>query len=104
MKLTTTLALAIATLVVATPTPDEGLGISQRDNILEARKGCSGERKPEDKCTGKKLKIQNSFHNCKTKTKGKCCAKNSDGSEGLDVDKGQGREDCGYCFTGKCKA
>lgn len=33
---------------------------------------------------------------------GKCCATNSDGSGGIDVKNGIGREDCGYCFSGKC--
>ena len=32
-------------------------------NILEARKGCSGERKNEDRCSGKRLGPQNNFHN-----------------------------------------
>ncbi|GAB0132748.1 hypothetical protein EsDP_00001175 [Epichloe bromicola] len=103
MKLATTLALALATLVVATPTPDEGLDISPRENILEARKSCSGRRVKADKCSGRRLGPQNSFHNCKNRD-GKCCAKNKDGSGGLDASRGQGREDCGYCFTGKCKA
>ncbi|KAE8422567.1 hypothetical protein BDV36DRAFT_245429 [Aspergillus pseudocaelatus] len=71
-------------------------------NILEARKGCSGVRKHEDRCSGKRLREMNSFHDCKQM--GKCCAKNKDGSGGVDVSRGQGREDCGFCFTGKCKA
>ncbi|KAE8363280.1 hypothetical protein BDV27DRAFT_130187 [Aspergillus caelatus] len=72
-------------------------------NILEARKGCSGARKYEDKCSGKRLGEMNSFHGC-LQREGKCCAKNKDGSGGQDVKRGQGREDCGFCFTGKCKA
>ncbi|KAB8223028.1 hypothetical protein BDV33DRAFT_167773 [Aspergillus novoparasiticus] len=72
-------------------------------NMLEARKGCSGQRKHEDKCSGKRLGPMNSFHGCK-ETNGKCCAKYKDGSGALDASRGQGREDCGFCFTGKCKA
>ncbi|PHH91252.1 hypothetical protein CDD83_1169 [Cordyceps sp. RAO-2017] len=96
-----TVALAFATVAVANPMAEEGL--SPRDNILEPRKGCSGNRESSDHCTGKKLGPQNSFHNCKGRD-GKCCSKNKDGSEGLDASKGQGREDCGFCWTGKCKA
>ncbi|EQL03792.1 hypothetical protein G6O67_003344 [Ophiocordyceps sinensis] len=107
MKLFTTLAtvaVTMATLATASPTPDEGSGLSpRRYNILEPRKGCSGQRNSEDKCSGKRLGPQNSFHNCKNRA-GKCCARNKDGSGGLDASRGQGREDCGYCFTGKCKA
>ncbi|KJZ74698.1 hypothetical protein HIM_05815 [Hirsutella minnesotensis 3608] len=103
MKFATTIALTMATLAMANPLPEDSLDISPRDNILEPRKGCSGERKHEDKCSGKRLSPQNSFHNCKNRD-GKCCAKNKDGTGGLDASRGQGREDCGYCFTGKCKA
>lgn len=63
---------------------------------------CSLERQKDDRCSGKKLGPQNSFHNCKNRD-GKCCSKNKDGSGGLDVKDGMGREDCGFCFTGKCK-
>ncbi|KAM4057257.1 hypothetical protein HRG_004087 [Hirsutella rhossiliensis] len=95
-----TLAMTLATLTAANPSPED---LGPRDNILEPRKGCSGQRNGEDKCSGKRLGPQNSFHNCKNRD-GKCCAKNKDGSGGLDASRGQGREDCGFCFTGKCKA
>lgn len=126
MKLITpfTAFLTFAALSVGSPTPDEGQSLAQRANVLEARKGCSGTRASSDKCYGKRLGPQNSFHNwyvtreslsgpslvgqrLKNRSKnrdGKCCAKNKDGSGGLDASKGQGREDCGFCFTGKCKA
>jgi hypothetical protein len=32
-------------------------------NILEARKGCSGQRQAEDRCSGKNLGVMSSFHN-----------------------------------------
>jgi hypothetical protein len=32
-------------------------------NIFEKRKGCTGQRKDSDECSGKKLQTQNSFHN-----------------------------------------
>lgn len=41
------------------------------------------------------------YPDSKGKSKGKCCAKNSDGTGGIDVNKGGG-ETCGYCFSGKC--
>ncbi|KYK62058.1 hypothetical protein DCS_03203 [Drechmeria coniospora] len=97
------IALGLASVSVASPTPDDGFTVDPRDNILEPRKGCSGQRTNEDKCSGRRLGPQNSFHNCKNRD-GKCCAKNKDGSGGLDASRGVGREDCGYCFTGKCKA
>ena len=91
-------------------------------NMLEARKSCSGQRQHADKCSGKRLGPMNSFHNWSDINRplmtsstltlyihsknmdGKCCALNKDGSGALDVSRGQGREDCGFCFTGKCKA
>ena len=62
---------ALATAVVAFPAAggdgDVMAGISARDletrNLLEKRKGCSGNRSVHDVCTGKKLRPQNSFHN-----------------------------------------
>ncbi|KAL1853742.1 hypothetical protein Plec18167_005049 [Paecilomyces lecythidis] len=99
MKFTTTILAALFSLVAvsaASPT-----AFTPVDNVLEARKGCSGDRTEDDICGGKKLQAQNSFHNCKN-SGGKCCASNSDGSGGLDVKNGLGREDCGYCFSGKC--
>ena len=33
-------------------------------NLLEKRKGCSGDRKDTDLCGGKNLATQKSFHNC----------------------------------------
>ncbi|KAK6833350.1 hypothetical protein PG987_008044 [Apiospora arundinis] len=71
--------------------------------LLDPRKGCSGQRQSGDKSSGQRLGPNDSFHNCKLKD-GKWCAKNKDGSGALDATKGQGREDYGFCFTGKCKA
>ncbi|KYK57405.1 hypothetical protein DCS_04414 [Drechmeria coniospora] len=103
MKLIAALAVTLATLAVATPTPDENpFDIDPRDNILVARKSCSANRLKSDRCSGKKLRKQNSWHNCKDKG-GKCCAKNANGSGGRNVKDGIGREDCGYCFSGQCK-
>ncbi|PFH59616.1 hypothetical protein XA68_12103 [Ophiocordyceps unilateralis] len=103
MKFASAFALTLATVAVAHHQSGDGPGLTARDNVLVRRKECSGTRSAEDKCSGKRAKPQNSFHNCKN-TDGKCCAKNKDGSGGLDVSRGQGRDDCGYCFTGKCKA
>ncbi|EZF31030.1 hypothetical protein H101_05352 [Trichophyton interdigitale H6] len=95
----------LASFALANPLANTNAGISRRDTaaVMGALKVCSGERKSEDRCSGKRLGPQNSFHNCKNRD-GKCCAKNKDGSGGLDASKGQGRDDCGFCFTGKCKA
>ncbi|OGM41689.1 hypothetical protein ABOM_009883 [Aspergillus bombycis] len=113
MKISTTFLytfLAITTLGVASPTGNNAVAAedvtpvhARAESLFDKRKSCSGERKDSDTCGGKKLATQNSFHNCKTITKGKCCAKNSDGSGGIDVNKGGG-ENCGYCFSGKCSA
>ncbi|KAJ3481755.1 hypothetical protein NLG97_g7745 [Lecanicillium saksenae] len=94
--------IGLAATVAAMPAADDSTSMNEAFTVLEARKGCSGARKEGDKCSGKKLGPQNSFHNCKNRD-GKCCAKNKDGSGGLDANHGQGREDCGFCFTGKCK-
>ncbi|KAE8391178.1 hypothetical protein BDV23DRAFT_171773 [Aspergillus alliaceus] len=100
--------LAITTLGVASPTGNSDIAadnVTPADagvpNVFEKRRGCSGDRKDTDVCGGKKLAEQNSFHNCASKNNGKCCAKNKDGSGGIDVNKGGG-ENCGYCFSGKC--
>ncbi|KAM4062091.1 hypothetical protein HRG_008943 [Hirsutella rhossiliensis] len=105
MKLASTLAtaaLTLATIGFASPTPDESITLNQRDNELFARKSCSGSRTSSDRCSGKRLRPQHSWHNCNNQS-GKCCAINKDGSGGMDVKKGLGREDCGYCFGGKCQ-
>ncbi|KAK5994445.1 hypothetical protein PT974_04919 [Cladobotryum mycophilum] len=83
--------------IIAEPLPTDGA------TIFSAYKSCSSIRTNSDKCTGKRLGPQNSWHNCKNRD-GKCCAAHKDGSGGQDVARGQGREDCGYCFSGKCKA
>ncbi|KAF7595483.1 hypothetical protein BBP40_005819 [Aspergillus hancockii] len=111
MKFSTTFLytfLAVTTLAAASPTSSNDIAAENVTpvsnavpNLFEKRKGCSGDRKDTDVCGGKKLAKQNSFHNCSGKTKGKCCAKNSDGSGGIDVNKGGG-ENCGYCFSGTC--
>ncbi|KAE8375566.1 hypothetical protein BDV26DRAFT_13045 [Aspergillus bertholletiae] len=111
MKISTTFLytfLAITTLGVASPTGNNAVAVenvtpahAEAASLFDKRKSCSGERKESDVCSGKKLAEQHSFHNCKTKSKGKCCATNSDGSGGIDVNKGGG-EKCGYCFSGKC--
>ncbi|OAA51852.1 hypothetical protein NOR_00445 [Metarhizium rileyi] len=67
MKPTTTFA-ALLTLVafgVGSPTPEEGIAVSvdPRTNVLAPRKGCSGQRVAGDKCSGRRLGPQNSFHN-----------------------------------------
>ncbi|KAI9724525.1 MAG: hypothetical protein M1812_000593 [Candelaria pacifica] len=107
MKLILALPLLLATLSVATAVP----GLSERETACIATgscdifkpapaKACSGDRKESDVCEGKKLRKQNSFHNCSNQD-GKCCAKEKDGSGGQPAT-GNG-EDCGYCFSGKCK-
>lgn len=61
MKFTTTILAALFSLIAvsaASPT-----GFTPVDNVLETRKGCSGDRTEDDVCGGKKLQIQNSFHN-----------------------------------------
>ncbi|KAK5994750.1 hypothetical protein PT974_03133 [Cladobotryum mycophilum] len=103
MKFTTAITLTLATFAMATPMPDEDFSVDARADILEARKSCSSTRASTDICGGKKLQKQNSWHNCNN-SGGKCCATNADGSGGMDISKGLGREDCGYCFSAKCKA
>ncbi|KAI9724987.1 MAG: hypothetical protein M1812_000263 [Candelaria pacifica] len=95
--------ILLSTILVALTTASAVPGITERDNVLvvrEALKACSGDRKDSDVCEGKKLRKQNSFHNCSSND-GKCCAKEKDGSGGQPAT-GNG-EDCGYCFSGKCK-
>ncbi|KAI1084544.1 hypothetical protein F5B20DRAFT_522095 [Whalleya microplaca] len=65
-------------------------------------RACSGSREDQDVCQGAFLSRRHSYHNCKN-SGGRCCALQRNGSGGLDVDKGRGGEDCGYCFSGKCK-
>ncbi|KAI9704132.1 MAG: hypothetical protein M1836_006993 [Candelina mexicana] len=107
MKLSLTLPFLLATLTIATAVPD----ISERETACIAtdscggddpgpEKACSGSRSDTDVCEGKKLQKQHSFHNCSNQG-GKCCALNADGSGGLPAT-GNG-EDCGYCYSGKCK-
>jgi len=77
---------------------------SRDDDEISTRKGkeCSGQRQSTEICTGKGLGVQNSFKACKDRF-GKCCA-NKDSSGGLDINnENLSREDCGYCFTKKCK-
>ncbi|KAF7627491.1 hypothetical protein F9C07_2227011 [Aspergillus flavus] len=95
--------LSMAALAIPNPEAYSQDRSAHALNMLEARKSCSGQRQHADKCSGKRLGPMNSFHNCKNMD-GKCCALNKDGSGALDVSRGQGREDCGFCFTGKCKA
>ncbi|KAL2016691.1 hypothetical protein VTK56DRAFT_3193 [Thermocarpiscus australiensis] len=72
---------------------------------LEKRKGCSKHRKQGDVCKGRVLAKMNSRHNCYHKKSGHCCAKNKNGDYGIDVTSStQSGEDCGYCFSGKCRA
>jgi hypothetical protein len=126
MKPTTIFAalLTFAACGVASPTPEEGISVDPRTNTLEARKGCSGQREVGDKCSGKNWghktpSITGTEHCnpyyipslvgqrltiCSKNWAGKCCAKNKDGSGGLDASRGQGREDCGFCFSGECMA
>ncbi|KAI9832623.1 MAG: hypothetical protein M1826_001573 [Phylliscum demangeonii] len=103
----TALAATVAAMPAAGPDAAPALGISARDlavrSLLEKRKNCSGSRHEDEVCGGKKLQKQNSFHNCKN-SGGKCCALDADGSKGINVDLGGGSEDCGFCFSGKCKA
>ena len=40
---------------------------------------------------------------CSQSAGGHCCARDKEGRYGMDVRKGLGREDCGYCFTGYCE-
>ncbi|OAA82437.1 hypothetical protein LEL_01982 [Akanthomyces lecanii RCEF 1005] len=120
------IAIGLAAAVAAVPAAEANANPNDVFNVLEARKGCSGSRKNSDKCGGNRLGPQNSFHNWYVDfsaamtilaaqrltapalpnfskgRSGKCCAKNKNGSGGLDVNKGQGREDCGFCFSGKC--
>lgn len=73
MKFSTTFLytfLAVATLGAANPTGSNDIAAENVTpvsdavpNILEKRKGCSGDRKDTDVCGGKKLATQNSFHN-----------------------------------------
>ncbi|RSL82710.1 hypothetical protein CEP51_004989 [Fusarium floridanum] len=70
---------------------------------LEKRKGCSGNRLNTDECQGNRIRAFNSFHNCQS-AGGHCCAREKTREYGLDVRKGIGREDCGYCYTGYCKS
>ncbi|MCJ1240989.1 hypothetical protein MMC14_008993 [Varicellaria rhodocarpa] len=101
---------ALAITVTASPVDPEGAlagpNIAARGaqimHEFEKRKGCSKRRLTSDVCEGKKLQPQHSFHNCGN-AGGKCCALNKDGSGGIALSDGAGREDCGYCFSGKCK-
>ncbi|KAH8653535.1 hypothetical protein BX600DRAFT_501124 [Xylariales sp. PMI_506] len=81
---------------------DESPALLAAKAILDTRGSCSGDRGDGDVCGGKKLQPQNSFHNCGN-SGGKCCALNADGSGGINVNQGGG-ENCGYCFSGKCKS
>lgn len=73
MKFSTTFLytfLAVATLGAANPTGSNDIAAENVTpvgdavpNLLEKRKGCSGDRKDTDVCGGKKLATQNSFHN-----------------------------------------
>ncbi|EFR00377.1 hypothetical protein MGYG_03379 [Nannizzia gypsea CBS 118893] len=95
----------LASFALANPLANANADISKRDTAaaMGALKGCSGSRTNGDHCSGRRLGPQNSFRNCKNRD-GRCCAKNKDGTGGLDVGHGMGREDCGFCFSGKCKA
>ncbi|KAI9832471.1 MAG: hypothetical protein M1826_001795 [Phylliscum demangeonii] len=61
------LAATVAAAPAAGPDAAPALGISARDlkvrSLLEKRKNCSGQRKENEVCGGKKLQKQNSFHN-----------------------------------------
>lgn len=59
----TAVALSFATVSVASPMPDDSFSLDPRVNVLEVRKGCSGVRRAEDKCSGKMIGPQESFHN-----------------------------------------
>ncbi|KAE8140411.1 hypothetical protein BDV38DRAFT_269015 [Aspergillus pseudotamarii] len=95
--------LSVTTLAMPNPEAYSHDRSARTFNILEARKGCSGHRNRADNCMGNSLGEMNSFHDCKQMA-GKCCAKTRDGRFAVDVRKGLGREDCGFCFTGKCNA
>ncbi|KAK3293841.1 uncharacterized protein B0H64DRAFT_374707 [Chaetomium fimeti] len=73
-------------------------------STLEKRRGCSGHRRQNDVCKGNALFKMNSRHNCYRRG-GHCCAKSKNGDYGIQVTSGtQSGEDCGYCFSGKCRA
>ncbi|RCI09750.1 hypothetical protein L249_3931 [Ophiocordyceps polyrhachis-furcata BCC 54312] len=77
MKFAAALALSLATVAMAHQSSNKA-GVLARANQLDRREA--------------------------NNRNGKCCAKNKDGSGGMDVPRGGGREDCGFCFTGKCKS
>ena len=59
MKLTATFAalFAMSTVMVSASTFEDGI------KSFEGRSFCSGQRQAQDKCTGRRLGAQNSFHN-----------------------------------------
>lgn len=66
MKLTATVSVIVigfAATVAAMPAADDNTSMNAALNVLEARDGCSGQRVQHDKCSGRKLGPQNSFHN-----------------------------------------
>lgn len=107
----------LSATALAVPSPD---GSAPGLNDLEARKGCSGQRQFTDKCQGTLIGQMDSFKDWSdtftptylsstnfvySKDKGgKCCSKKEKGNGGLDLGRGQGREDCGYCYSERCKA
>ncbi|KAK4102842.1 hypothetical protein N658DRAFT_522842 [Parathielavia hyrcaniae] len=74
-------------------------------STLKKRKSCSRHRKQGDVCKGRVLARMNSRHNCYQKKSGHCCAREKNGDYGVQVTSGtKTGEDCGYCFSGNCRA
>ncbi|MCJ1269762.1 hypothetical protein MMC22_009655 [Lobaria immixta] len=104
MKLKATLIIFYAAVALAGVTDQSPSEPEPDVHILEKRKGCSGNRLNNEVCQGGFIARMNSYHNC-FRAGGHCCARNKNRDYGITVSNSmQSREDCGYCFSGNCKA
>lgn len=124
MKLKATLIIFYAAVALAGVTDQSPSEPEPDVHILEKRKGCSGNRLNNEVCQGGFIARMNSYHNWYAdkhtltylgklltaigfsfRAGGHCCARNKNRDYGITVSNSmQSREDCGYCFSGNCKA
>ena len=121
-------AIALTRATEPSPPELEQLEITPvEDNLdgfitLDKRRGCSGNRLNYEVCQGGFIARMNSYHNWYAgertemanlltaigfsyRAGGHCCARNSNRDYGITISNSmQSREDCGYCFSGNCKA